>query len=370
VRASLDRIGHLVRKELLQAFRDPRFLRIIFVAPLIQLIVFGYAVSTDVRGVRTIALDRDQSRTSRELLSSLGASGRFAVVMRAEGPGEILDALDRGKALMGIEIPRGFARDLAQGDAAVQLLFDGTSSNTVTIARGYAERIVAGFGARTQARTLPGAGPGVDFRPRAWFNPDLESRNYNVPAVMGLILLLACLLLTALAVVREKELGTLEQLRVSPLRAHELIAGKTIPFALVGLVDLLIITTASLLWFRVPFAGNFLWLLLASGLYIMSGLGLGLLISTFSSTQQEAFMVSFLLLMPSILLSGFMFPVSSMPVVFRYLTLLNPLRHYIEIVRGIFLKGTGPEATLLQHGALLTMGAVVFLLASLRFRRS
>lgn len=370
MRASLDRIAHLVRKELIQAFRDPRFLRIIFVAPLVQLIVFGYAASTDVRGVRTAAVDLDRTQDSRALLAALVASGRFVIVSSAHSGEEIQDELDRGDVLMGIEIPRGFARDLRRGEASVQILLDGTSSNTATIAQGYAERILADFGVRLRTDPSAAARPGVDFRVRSWFNPDLESRNYNVPAIMGLILVLACLLLTALAVVREKEIGTLEQLRVSPLRSHELIAGKTIPFALVGLVDMLIITTASLLWFRIPFAGNFFWLLLASGLFIVAALGTGLLVSTMSNTQQEAFMVSFLLLQPAILLSGFMFPVSSMPEVFRVLTLLNPLRHYIEIVRAIFLKGATPGATLAQHAALLATGVVVFGLASLRFRRS
>jgi ABC-2 type transport system permease protein len=212
--------------------------------------------------------------------------------------------------------------------------------------------------------------PAIELRDRPWFNPNLESRDYNVPAVMGALLMLVCLLLTSLAVVREREIGTLEQLRVSPLTAGELIAGKTIPFALIGLVDLSLVTAVSLYWFEVPFRGSFLLLLLASVLYIFSALGVGLLISTISETQQEAFLSTFLVFMPAILLSGFMFPVSSMPEPFRWATLLNPVRHYIEIVRAIFLKGAGLEALAPQFGALFLIGTSVLFFAAERFRRS
>jgi ABC-2 type transport system permease protein len=205
------------------------------------------------------------------------------------------------------------------------------------------------------------------LRERAWFNPDLSSRNYNVPAVVGAIILLVCLLLTSLAVVRERELGTLEQLMVSPLTPGELIAGKTIPFAIIGLVDLTIVTIVAIVWFGVPFQGSLVPLLAASVLYLLSGLGVGLLISTVSATQQEAFMASFLVFMPAILLSGFMFPVSSMPDVFQWLTYLNPVRHYLIIVRGVFLKGVGFQAMWPEFTALLILGAALLGLAASRF---
>jgi drug efflux transport system permease protein len=235
------------------------------------------------------------------------------------------------------------------------------------VAQGYAKRIVQSF---TAGRFPGGAAPAVDLRARAWYNPELASRDYNVPAVLGAILMLICLLLTSLAIVREREIGTLEQLLVSPLTPGELILGKTIPFALIGLVDLGLITSVALLWFRIPFRGSVLLLLLASVLYILAVLGTGLFISTISRTQQEAFMSVFLLFMPVILLSGFMFPVTSMPALFRWLTLANPMRHYLEIVRGIFLKGAGLDALWTQFLALFFLGAGILWLAASRFRRS
>lgn len=366
-RASAARIGELVKKELLQVFRDSRLVRLIFLAPTIQLIAFGYAVSTDVRDTATLVLDHDRSQTSRELVSSLTASGHFRVVGYAEHPRELVAALDHRTAVLAVEIPAGFAADLAAGrGTSVQLLFDGTNSNLATVARGYAERIVQGFGARAAALAVP-VSP-LELTERAWFNPDLKSRNYNVPAVVGVILMLICLLLTSLAVVREREIGTLEQLLVSPLRPWELLVGKTIPFALLGLLDLAIVTAVALLWFEVPFRGSFTLMMLASVLYLLSALGLGLLVSTLANTQQEAFMSTFLLFMPAMLLSGFLFPVSSMPALFQWLTIANPMRHYLEIVRAVFLKGAGLEALGRQFAALLVLGAVIFGAAVWRFR--
>jgi ABC-2 type transport system permease protein len=366
MRASLERILVLVRKEFLQIFRDPRLVRVIFLAPVIQLVVFGYAVSTDVRHTATFVVDLDQSRASRDLLSALTAGGYFEVVGRSDRPADLVRALDHGEALMGIVIPRGFAADVAASGPQVQLLFDGTNSNIANVARGYAERIVQSFAASSGAAAAP---PRVELSERAWYNPDLASRNYNVPAVVGTIMMLVCLLLTSLAVVREREVGTLEQLMVSPLKAWELVAGKTLPFALIGLADLLVITGIALVWFKVPFVGSFPLLLAASVLYLLSGLGVGLLISTVSRTQQEAFMATFLLVMPIILLSGFMFPVASMPLAFRWLTLANPMRHFLEVVRGVFLKGAGLDALWRQLLALLALGLTILSVAVSRFHK-
>jgi len=367
-RASLERVLELVRKEWKQIFRDFRLARLVIVAPIIQLIVFGYAVSTDIRNTTTFVVDHDHTRASRELVAAFTASGYFREVGRGARSADLGRALDRGKAIVGLEIPAGFARDLASGEGArVQLLFDGTNSNVATVAKGYAERIVLAYALRQ-----PGAPAGtrIELRERAWFNPELASRNYNVPAVMGAIMLLICLNLTALAVVRERELGTLEQLMVSPLTPRELIAGKTIPFAVIGLFDVALITAVALTWFRVPFIGYWPYLVLASLLYLLSGLGLGLLISTVSNTQQEAFLSSFLVFMPTMLLSGFMFPVASMPEAFQWLTLVNPMRHYLVIVRGIFLKGTGLGALWPEYAALAAIGGALLAIASSRFRKT
>lgn len=357
-RASFRRVRELLRKELRQIFRDPKTKRIVFVSPVLQLLLFGYAVNTDVQRAPLFVVDLDHTVESRALVDAFTAGGYFRVAGRSSRPPDLLRSLDRGSALMGLEIPHGFASDLAAGRGAhVQVLVDGTSSNTATVAQGYATRIVRQFGLRSA-----GGGnamrAGVDLRTRAWYNPALQSRVYNIPAVIGTILLMMALLLTGLAVVRERELGTLEQLMVSPLTPLELMLGKTLPVAAIALVDLALITAVALLWFGIPLQGSVLALLLASVLYIIGALGAGLLISASSNTQQEAFMLLFLFLLPAIILSGFLYPVDTMPEVFQYITLLNPVRHFLEIVRGIFLKGIGPAELGAQY-AFLTATAVL-----------
>ena len=364
--ASLARIREVVRKEFLQLFRDPRLWRVMFLAPVLQLIIFGYALSTDLHDTATVLVDLDNSQASRALVDAFTASGYFRIVSRSPRPADLVSALDHSDARVGIEIPPDFSTHLRDGTGAVvQIVFDGTDSNTATVAQGYAERIVQNYAQQIAG----GARLAVELRERAWFNPNLVSRDYNVPAVAGAIVFLMCLLLTSLAVVREREIGTLEQLMVSPLSAYELIAGKTIPFALVGLIDVLLVTGAAVFWFGVPFEGSFALLMLASLLYVLSGLGLGLLVSTSSKTQQEAFLTTFLIFMPTILLSGLMFPVNSMPKVFQWLTFVNPMRHYLEIVRGIFLKGAGVSALWYQLAALLLLGVGLLGFAAGRFRK-
>ncbi|CAN5797616.1 ABC transporter permease [soil metagenome] len=360
----------LVQKELRQIFRDPKTKRIVFGSPLIQLLLFGYAVTTDVHNVATFVVDHDRTAESRALLNTMTAAGYFRIVGRSDRAGDIGVALDRGDAVIGVEIPPGFAADLAARGARVQVLVDGTQSNTATVAQGYATRIVQQFGldhARARGVALDG---GVDLRSRAWFNPALESRVYNVPAIIGILLLLMCLLLTALAVVRERELGTLEQLMVSPLTPGELMLGKTIPVAIIALIDLALITAVAILWFRVPLHGSAIALLLAAVLYILAALGLGLFISTISKTQQEAFMSMFLLILPAIVLSGFMYPVHTMPDAIQHLSQLNPVRHFLEVVRGIFLKGHGITDIWRQLLIIAAMAAGLLWGATRRFRRA
>jgi ABC-2 type transport system permease protein len=370
----------MVSKELRQLFRDERTKRVIFVSPIIQLVLFGYAVNTDVHDVATALVDHDRTVESRELVSALTASGYFRVVSTSDRSADLGYALDHGQAVVGLEIPAGYGSDLVAGHSpAVQLLVDGTNSNTATVAQGYASRIVQRLGARLAASgaaptagagTASPAASGIELRARAWFNPSLESRVYNVPAVIGVIVLLMCLLLTALAVVREREVGTLEQLLVSPLSAGELMLGKTIPVAGIALVQLTLVTTVALLWFDVPLRGSVPTLLLAAALFILAGLSFGLLISTVSSTQQEAFLAMFLFLLPAIILSGFLYPISTMPEFFQRLTLINPLRHFLEIVRGIFLKGAGISELWVQFSVLTGMAGTGLLIATRRFRRS
>jgi len=372
---SLARVREMVRKELRQMFRDPRMKRMMFGPPLIQLIVFGYAVNTDVRDTRTVVLDRDRTAVSRQLVEALTSSGYFRVVARTERPAEVVAALDHGRASIALEIPRGFAADLAaRRGATVQVLVDGTSANSANVAQGYANLIVQRLGQDLTARapgTTPGTtGGGVDFRSRAWFNPDLRSQVYNVPAVAGMIIMLMGLSLTAMAVVREREIGTLEQLMVSPLRPAELILGKTLPVVLVTTLDLVLVATVAILWFDVPMRGSFLLLFGGSLFFILAAIGLGLIISTISNTQQEAFMGMFFFFLPTIILGGFMFPVANMPPFFQWLSLLNPLRHYLEFVRGIFLKGAGLAALWPQLVTLVVMGIGLVAVAMTRFRKT
>ena len=369
LRLSWLRVTRMVRKELRQLFRDAKTKRVIFVSPVIQLILFGYAVNTDVRNVATALVDHDRTPESRVLVDAFTASGYFRIATRSDRPADLGLALDHGRAVVGLEIPAGYSRDLAAGRSpSVQLLVDGTNSNTATVAQGYATRIVQQLGAELVAASTGVAPAGIDLRARAWFNPSLESRVYNVPAVIGVIVLLMCLLLTSMAVVREREVGTLEQLLVSPLSAGELMLGKTIPVAGIALVQMAIVTTVALLWFDVPLRGPVPTLLLAAALFILAGLSFGLFISTISATQQEAFLAMFLFLLPAIILSGFLYPIDTMPEIFQTLTLANPLRHFLEIVRGIFLRGAGIAELWVQFAVLSGMAAAGLTVATRRFR--
>ncbi|MGQ0813884.1 MAG: ABC transporter permease [Gemmatimonadota bacterium] len=364
------RVRALLRKEFRQLLRDPKTRRFMFGAPIAQLLLFGYAVNTDVHDLATYVVDYDHSAEARSLQAALTAGGYFTVIGRSDRIRQMERAIDAGAATVGVVIPAGFARDLAAGRGArVQVVVDGTSSNTAIIAQGYATRIVQQFGVdyAAQRGVLPAGG--VDLRARAWYNPGLVSKVYNVPAIVGVLMLFMCLVLTALNVVRERELGTLEQLMVSPIDGTELILGKTIPVAIVALIDLILITAVALLWFHIPFRGNPIDLLAAASVYILASLGIGLFISTISRTQQEAFMAMFLLFLPAVILSGFLYPINTMPFFFQQLTLLNPVRHFLEIVRGIVLKGEGLADLWPQFATITVMAVSVFWLASRRFKR-
>jgi ABC-2 type transport system permease protein len=372
-RPSPRHVAEMVRKERRQLMRDPRTRLIMFVAPVLQLLMFGYAVNTDIRDTATFVVDHDASAASRRLVEAFTTTGRFEVVGTSSRSADIPHELDRGSSVVAIEIPAGFAADLAASrPARVQIIVDGTHSNTATVALGYATRIVQIFGREHGGdggtpRLVP---RGIDLRSRAWFNPGLESRVYNVPAVIGIVVLLMCLLLTALAVAREREIGTLEQLMVTPLTPAELMLGKTIPVAVVGMIDLVLVTAVAVLWFDVPLRGSVLALLVAALIYILAGLSLGLLISTVSRTQQEAFMTMFLFILPAVILGGFLFPVETMPAPFRWLSMLDPVRHFLQVVRAIFLKGEGIAGMWPQYAALLAMAICALAFSVVRFRKT
>ena len=365
---NLLRVRRMVAKEVRQLFRDPKTKRIIFAAPIIQLLAFGYAVNTDVRNVATVVVDHDRTVASRELLDAFTASGYFRIIETSDRTAAIAEALDHGRAVIGLEIPVGYAADLkARRAPAIQLLADGANSNTATVAQGYAGGIVQAFGGRLAAS----AGlrpPGIDLRTRAWFNPSLESRVYNVPAVIGVIVLMMCLMLTALGIVREREVGTLEQLLVSPLSPGELILGKTIPVAGIAMLQIALTTAVALLWFKIPITGDVPTLLLAAILFILAGLSVGLFISTISATQQEAFLSMYMFLLPAIILSGFLYPVSTMPEFFQYVTWLNPLRHFLDVVRAVFLKSAGFADVWPSIAILAVMAVAGLTFATRRFR--
>lgn len=373
---SFERIKAILIKEFKQVFRDPRMKTVIFITPLVQIILFGYAANKDINYVPTAILDRDNTYESRQLLRDFTFSNYFVPEHYISTSEEQDELLNKGAASVVIRIDRGFGRDLNAGeDAQVQLAFDGTDSNTSMIVMGYADTVTGNFGARVMKKRAEALGiagniPEVDLRDRPWFNGNLISRNYYLPGVIATIVTMMSLLLTAMAIVKEKEIGTMEQLIVSPLRPLELIAGKLIPFAIIALIQIALITTLGVVWFHVPLRGSLFLLLFCTCIYLFTTLGIGLFISTISATQQEAMMSVFLFFMPTVLLSGFAYPIANMPQVIQWSTFINPLRYFMVVIRTIFLKGVGLEFLWTQLLPLLAMGFVVVSLSVLRFRRS
>jgi len=372
-----ERIKHMLVKEFIQIFRDPRMKGVIFLMPIIQLLVFGYAVTTDVKDIATLIHDLDNSIASRELVSRFVKSGYFHVVEYTDREDRARELLDRGNVGAVLRMNKGFEEDLRAGRTSqLQVIVDGTDSNTAGIVLGYSSKIAGQFSADllTQ-RILRSSGPLVQtgrvaVETRAWFNDNLESRNFYVPGVIAIIVMLITLMLTSMAVVREKEIGTMEQIMVTPITSTEFILGKTVPFALIGFADVILITLVGVFWFEVPIRGNLGLLFVATALYLLTTLAIGLLISTVSQTQQQAMMSTFFFYFPAVLLSGFMFPIANMPEAVQWLTYLNPLRYFLVIIRGIFLKGVGPSVLWPQMLALAVMGRVALWLATKRFHKT
>jgi len=372
-----ERIRQMLIKEFIQLFRDPRMKSVLFIVPAVQTIVFGYAATTDVSRIRTAIYDLDNSIQSRALIARFVGSRHFNVVARVTDEREAQSLLDHSKVQVVLRMNKGFGADVDAGRTApLQLLLDGTDSNTAGIILRYSSQIAREFSQHVltvRAERLLGAArrpEGVELVARAWFNDNLESRNFYVPGVIANIVLIITLVLTSMAVVREKEIGTMEQVMVTPITSFEFILGKTVPFALVAFVDVLLITAVGVFWFDVPIRGNLFWLLFATGLYLLSTLGVGLLISTVSRTQQQAMMTTFFYIFPAILLSGFAFPIANMPTIIQYVTYLDPLRYFLVILRGIFLKGVGFEVLWPQMLALALLGAATLWLAIARFHKT
>jgi ABC-2 type transport system permease protein len=348
----------------------------LIVPPLFQLIVFGYAANLDVKHIRMAVRDLDQSVDSRELIARFSSSKYFDAVSLPETPGEIEHLIKKGEIILSIEIPSDYSRKLKKGDTAtVQIVLDGTESNTAMIALGYIGRILSEYSSALLVKRLNQEGvidfeeAGVEVEHRIWFNPNFESRLFYVPGVIGSIAFLIPIILTSQAIVREREMGTLEQIMVTPIRPWELVVGKTLPFALIGLLDAVMIALIGVFWFEVPFRGNPLILFLGNALFLMSAVGVGLFISTISSTQQQAQISTFFFAMPAFILSGFAFPLENMPDWLQDVTYINPLRYFLFIIRGVFLKGSGMDILWPQMVALAILGALMILLSSLRFRK-
>jgi len=372
-------LWRVIVKEFLQLKQDHKMIPVIFVAPVVQVLVFGFAVNTDVTMVPTVLVDQDRTAASRDLVSRFTRSTYFELV----GDGARADDVDRwlvtGRAQMGLVIPRGFGDALASGRVGrLQIVADGTDSSSASVALGYAGSLVQGLAAEIQLRRLRessasggGAVSGqVRLLPRVLYNPDLRSRWFYVPAVLAMILMIMTMLLSAMGVVREKEIGTLEQLIVTPIRPWQLLVGKLTPFAVIGLVQMCLAAAVTVFGFGVPIRGSFLLLVGLTLLFILNTLGIGLLVSTLVQNQQQAMMGAvFGAMVPMLYLSGLIFPIENMPPAIQAVTYAIPLRYFAEIIRGVFLRGSGLSVLWPEAATLLVMGLAILALAALRFRK-
>jgi ABC-2 type transport system permease protein len=374
----LNRVSHILVKEFIQLWRDKWGRFRLIVPPVLQLLLFGYAATFEVYHVSTAVLDLDHTQESRELIARFTSSSRLNIVQSATTQDEINSTIDRSDAAVALVIHAGFANLLRKGQAApLQVIVDGTNSNTALIALGYVNTIAAGF-SQDYATDLAERTQGINgtklvqvsIAQRPWYNPDFNGRWFFVPGLIATITLVMLVNLTAFAVVREREVGTLEQIMVSPIRPAEFILGKTVPFFVVGMGIAGLITITGILWFHIPFVGNPLVFLLGTTLYLFSLLALGLLISTICSTQQQAFATNFFVVNPLFTLSGFSFPISSMPEVLQWLSYVNPLRYYLIVIRGTFLKGIGIAFLWPEFLAMAMIAAALLTISILRFRKS
>jgi drug efflux transport system permease protein len=374
----LGRIRGMLIKEFIQVFRDKRSRFLLFGPPVIQMLVFGYAATLEIRHIPTAVLDYDNSQVSRDLLSRFTASPYFDVRARLSDRGQIGNLIDRGDVTVALQINAGFAQDLRKGQTAhLQLIVDSSNSNTALIAVGYVNQIATRFAQEYQRERLSATSPltqsqipSIVLDRRPWFNIDLDSQWFFVPGVIGNLILVMVVSLTAFAVVREREIGTLEQIMVTPIGRIEFILGKTAPFFLIGLLDTSLISLVGTLWFGVPLRGSIAVLAIGAVLFILCMLGIGLFISTISMTQQQAMVSAFFFNMPAIIFSGFGNPISSMPEFVQWLTYLDPLRYFLDVLRGVYLKGVGLDVLWPQMAAMGLLGLVMLTISVARFRKS
>ena len=375
-------LWRVIVKEFLQLRQDKKMIPVIFVAPVVQLILFGFAVNTDVTNVPTVLVDQDRSAASRDLVSRFVRSGYFELVAVEETADAVEPWLLKSRAQLALVIGAGYGRALAAGQTPrVQVIVDGADASATTVALGYSSAIISGQAGEamlTRLRGLvgragslpPGAGGSIELVPRVWYNPDLLSRWFYVPAVLAMVLMVMTMLLSAMGVVREKEIGTMEQIIVTPIRSWQLLVGKLFPFAMIGLIQVLLISAVTVWGFEVRLAGSFALLLGLTMLFVLNMLGLGLLVSTVVRNQQQAMMAAaFVFMVPMIYLSGLIFPIENMPQAIQHVTYAIPLRYYAEILRAVFLRGSGIDVLWPQALALLVMGVSILGVASLRFRK-
>jgi len=370
----VTRIFAVTRKEFIHIVRNPRALAFIFLIPVVQLFLLGYAVRTTVDHISTAVLDQDRTPQSRELIEAYRASGYFDLNYFVSREEELAYLIDAGKARAALIIPAGYGQDLERGTRAqVGFIIDGSDPNIASSAFSAAQTVGQAKSTEIVKRELEKLGllleGGLEIRPRVWYNPEMKSANFMIPGLIAAILQVLTTFLTATAIVREREQGTIEQLIVTPLRPHELIIGKLIPYVIVSFWDTLEVLTVGSLWFKVPIRGSIPLLLGISALALLSSLGMGLFISTVSNTQQEASLLSYFIMLPSILLSGFFFPIAAMPRPLQYISHLIPLTYFLIIIRGIILKGVGLAILKEQVIAVTIFGLVILALAVSRFRK-
>lgn len=372
-----ERLYVMLMKEFLELKRDRWAMFRLIVPMIIQMLVFGYAATFTVYHVRTAILDLDQSQASRDLISHFVATSRFDIVDVAKTQSAITRDIDHDQAVIAIVIHAGFNRDLQNGRSApLQVIVDGTNSNTALIALGYISQIVAQFSVDQASSASPfRANPtvpltGISLLARPWFNEGLNERWFFIPGVIGTLTLMQVVSLTAFAIVREREVGTLEQIMVSPIRPFEFILGKTVPFFLIGLGDIALVSSFGILWFHIPFVGSPWVMLLGASLFLLATLGIGLLLSTFSRTQQQAFALNFFFVNPLFILSGFAFPIASMPKLLQWFTVINPLRYFLVVIRAVFLKGVGLSVLWPDLAAMALLALGMLTISVLRFRKS
>jgi ABC-2 type transport system permease protein len=364
----LLRIKAIAKKEIIQIRRDPLSLAMAFLMPVLLLFIFGYAITLDVNNLTTIIYDADKSSVSRELAAELTASGYFSIVRMADNQREIDAYLDSGRARVAVSIPVDFARTIASGGSAqLQVIVDGSDSNTATISLGYLSALMDIYGQRvTGARGTPRIEPRV----RVWYNPELKSRNFIIPGLIAVIMMVIAALLTSLTFAREWERGTMEQLIATPVKPSEVVIGKMLPYFLIGFIDMVISVVMAVFLFEVPLTGNLAVLTVISSVFLVGALGLGIVISIVAKSQLVASQIAMVsTFLPAFLLSGFMFAIPNMPIPLQALSRVIPARYFVAILKGIFLKGNPVRILVFDAIFLLFFAMIIFIVANRKFKK-